>query len=198
MEPNCRPVEDEGRAPRGCPADSRCANPIWKPAPICAAVLAAAVVALCPVRAYPAVGLPLVPSELVDSLEIWLDANSEYPRRVGEPELVFVDPDRAEPLNGIAALGMGKLRSLYSPTTATVYLVEPWSPTDPFDASNLLHELVHHRQATAKYWSCERDQEWRAYQLQEAWLTEHNVESGFYWPAIALLASCGLRDVHPD
>jgi hypothetical protein len=99
---------------------------------------------------------------------------------------------------GAEARAMGALRSVYSPSTITIYLVEPWSPSEPYDVSILLHELVHHRQATAKYWACPQDQEWRAYQLQEAWLAERNIASGFYWPAIALLAGCAPRDVHPD
>jgi len=38
--------------------------------------------------------------------------------------------------------------------------------------------------------------EWEAYKLQEAWLAEQGLASGFDWPQIFLLSRCPW-DVHP-
>jgi Domain of unknown function (DUF6647) len=136
--------------------------------------------------------------DLVESLRRWLDANSEYPRRAVLPEIRLVPRGDPALLDGSGGLSKGRLRGVYDDQTATVYLVEPWSTEAVFDISVLLHELVHHRQTTAKHWYCPQEQEWRAYQIQAQWLEEHGIEPKFYWPAIALESSCARRDIHPD
>ena len=140
---------------------------------------------------------PTVPGRVMAMLENWLDANSEYPRREPLPSVVFVTPAQAAAMQGDASFTGGAVRGLYDDDVTTIYLSEPWSPDDPRPLSVLLHELVHHRQATARHWYCEAEQEWRAYQLQAAWLEEQGVEPNFYWPLIVLESSCTPRDIHP-
>lgn len=135
---------------------------------------------------------------LTTGLERWLDRNAPYPRRPDPPRVRFVEPAEAARLHGAAERRAGRLRGLYDAGTATIYLVEPWSPRDPEDVGALLHELVHHRQEAAKHWYCDAEQEWDAYRLQERWLAGLGIDPGFYWPAIALESSCTVRDVHPD
>ena len=141
---------------------------------------------------------PGVPAQLFGELEAWLDDNSEYPRRASAPKIVFIAASTADMLRGPGGRAGGRIRGLYDGAAATIYLAEPWSPEAPLDVSALLHELVHHRQVTARHWYCEQAQEWRAYQLQEAWLAERGIDANFYWPAIALSSSCTPRDIHPD
>lgn len=145
-----------------------------------------------------AVQPPAVPASLFVELEAWLDANSEYQRRASPPKIVFIAESTVATLRGTTGTAGGRIRGLYDDTVATIYLAEPWSPEDPLDVSTLLHELVHHRQVTAQHWYCSQEQEWRAYQLQEAWLSGRGIEADFYWPAIALSSSCTPRDIHPD
>lgn len=135
---------------------------------------------------------------IVQGLEQWLDHASPYPARMEIPGIVFVDSDEAHTMRARSGRLGGRLRGIYAATTATIYLVRPWSPRDPRDVSVLLHELVHHRQVTARHWYCDTAQEWDAYKLQERWLAEQGLDAGFYWPAILLEASCTPRDIHPD
>ena len=138
------------------------------------------------------------PRAWLGTLSGWLDGNAPYPRAASAPEILIVSAAEAARLHGAEDRHGGKrLRGLYDDATETIYLVAPWSPANPRDVSVLLHELVHHRQAQGGHWYCEQAQEWDAYTLQAEWLTEHGLEPGFYWPAIALASSCTRRDIHP-
>lgn len=137
---------------------------------------------------------------LVKRLDDWLDGASAYPARRPAPEITFVSPQDAELLRGQATARHldGRLRGLYDPETTTIFLVAPWSLDNPRDLGTLLHELVHHRQETARHWYCDAAQEEDAYRLQERWLKTRGVDPDFYWPAIILSSSCTPRDIHPQ
>lgn len=92
----------------------------------------------------------------------------------------------------------GRTRGLYDPDAATIRLVRPWDPRDPFDVSTLPHELVHHRQQGARHWYCPGAQELPAYRLQEAWLADLGLEPDIDWIAVVLEAGCTPRDIHPE
>jgi len=137
---------------------------------------------------------------LLPELEVWLDANSDY-ARAGTPlaRIVFVEAGHEIPHDGQTTRLGSTVRGVYEDESATIYLVRPWFGDDPRDKSVLLHELVHHRQAAGpRHWYCPQAMEWDAYKLQEAWLAEHGLESGFHWAAILLDSSCSVRDHHPD
>ncbi|MEM6677597.1 MAG: DUF6647 family protein [Pseudomonadota bacterium] len=135
---------------------------------------------------------------VVRGLEHWLDRASPYPARREIPAIVFIDAEDARAMRASSGRLNGRLRGLYAETSATIYLVRPWDAYDPHDASVLLHELVHHRQATARHWYCDNAKEWDAYKLQERWLADLGLDAGLYWPAILLQSSCTPRDIHPD
>lgn len=135
---------------------------------------------------------------IVQGLEQWLDRTSPYPARMEIPAIVFIDAEDAHSMRERSGRLHGRLRGLYSQASATIYLVRPWDAHDPQDVSVLLHELVHHRQATARHWYCDNAKEWDAYKLQDRWLAELGLDAGLYWPAILLEASCTPRDIHPD
>jgi len=137
---------------------------------------------------------------LVESLEAWLDRDGSYPAAKQRPTIQVV-PSWHEVVASHEASrtrGDGRTRGLYDARHGTIYLVAPWDGSDPRDLSVLLHELVHHRQNHARHWYCVSEQEWDAYRLQEEWLAEYGLDSDFYWPAIALSASCTPHDIHPD
>lgn len=175
------------------------AKVIWR-AP---ALILAAILMLIPLFS-PSKGSAAQDSEfldlLVERLETWLDHNAPYPAVAQRPTIFFV-PAWHEVVTSHEASqtrSQGRTRGLYDARTGTIYLVAPWNGSDLRDASVLLHELVHHRQQNARHWYCASEQEWDAYHLQEEWLAGHGIKSDFYWPAIALSASCTPKDIHPD
>lgn len=132
-------------------------------------------------------------------LELWLDHESAYaPASRPLVRVALVDSGHVVSHAGHRSRIGGTMRGAYDPRTATIYLVRPWFGTSPQDRGVLLHELVHHRQVGAKHWYCERAMEWDAYRLQDAWLADHGLDSGFHWAAILLGSSCAVRDHHPD
>ncbi|MBV6636712.1 MAG: hypothetical protein KI788_12510 [Mameliella sp.] len=138
-------------------------------------------------------------SDLVTHLEDWLDGRTDLPRRNSRPDIRVIGETRARNLLGTSASRQGgRTRGLYDPESSTVYLIRPWDPRNPFDASVLLHELVHHRQAEAGHWYCPGAQELPAYRLQDAWLGEMALRADVNWIAVVLEASCPRRDIHLD
>lgn len=132
------------------------------------------------------------------ALESWLDTRAPWPRRPDAPQIRLVTPSQAAALSG-DTLHTGEVpRGYYDPESATIYLVRPWSPSDPQDVSVLLHELVHHRQAAVPHWRCAGAQELPAYRLQEAWLNDLGLKARVNWIALVLAAECAARDKHPD
>jgi len=173
-----------------------------------AVVLATALVALCPSspRAEVPVRLDLAPQGrqvevthgLVAALDDWLDDNSAWPRRDAPPRILLVSRSEASARRGpTGSFQRGRLRGLYDPEQEEILLVRPWDPHDIENASVLLHELVHHRQAP-HHWYCPAAQELPAYRLQEAWLAERGMEAEVNWVAVVLDAGCTRRDIHPD
>lgn len=139
----------------------------------------------------------IISAALVSELNAWLDAETEYRNRDSRARIRLIGIERAEHLHGVADRSGGRIRGLYDAERQTIYLTQPWSEKNPRDIGVLLHEMVHHRQA-GQHWYCAQAQEWRAYQIQAQWLAEHQIEDGFYWPAILLQSSCAKRDIHPE
>ena len=105
-------------------------------------------------------------ARLMDNLESWLDTQSPYPARATAPNTRMISPQRARAISqGPGRLGSARC-GLYDPDTQTIYLVRPWSQHLARDISVLLHELAHHRQATARHWYCPGQQDLPAYRLQ--------------------------------
>ena len=174
----------------------RRAGPAWVGMATCA-LLAGGLVAAAPEAAG---GVATGSDELTAvtaELERWLDENSPYPAAPAPARLAVIDLDEAQALDR-RAVRKGRLRALYDDKAAIIYLIRPWAPRSARDKGVLLHELAHHRQATARHWYCAQAQEWGAYKLQSAWLAERGIDAGFYWPAILLESSCAKRDIHPD
>jgi hypothetical protein len=136
-------------------------------------------------------------ADLVEVLETWLDAHAPWPRRSGDPVIRTISPEELASLSGVSSRGHGTTRGLYDPEMQTVFLREPWDRFDAQDVSVLLHELVHHRQASS-HWYCPGAQELPAYRLQAAWLAERGLEANVNWIAVVLESGCTRRDIHPD
>ncbi|KAA9010529.1 DUF6647 family protein [Histidinibacterium aquaticum] len=135
---------------------------------------------------------------LIGSLEVWLDARAEWPRRETSPRVRLVSEwQAAARQGGSASFQRGRLRGLYDPEEAEILLVLPWDPRNAVDVSVLLHELTHHRQAP-HHWYCRGAQELPAYRLQDAWLAEQGYSLDVNWAAVVLDSGCTPRDIHPE
>ena len=137
-------------------------------------------------------------SALVDTLDDWLDVNSDWQRRKTSPRIRVVSEWVAAERQGTtSSFQRGRLRGLYDPKRLEILLVQPWNARSAQDVSVLLHELVHHRQST-HHWYCPAAQELPAYRLQDAWLAERGLDAEVNWVAVVLDAGCTPRDIHPD
>lgn len=136
---------------------------------------------------------------LVEDLDAWLDARTDLPRSAKPlARVALIDAGSEVPYHGRTTRLGDTVRALYDEAAATIYLVRPWFGDTARDRSILLHELVHHRQATAQHWYCEEAMEWDAYLIQEDYLNALGETGGFNWAWVALASSCATRDHHPD
>lgn len=134
---------------------------------------------------------------LVSELENWLDRESRYKRRNIPVTVRIVGADDLPSAMMPGVQGFA-LRGYYDPSSATIYLFEPWSHGNPFDVSVLLHELVHHRQHSLTYWECPNAQERPAYRLQDHWLRERGLDAHFNWFAVLMLSRCRTAPLDTD
>ena len=172
-----------------------------------AVALATAIVALCPALPRAEIETVALTSDwrqartmqaLVSTLEDWLDARADWPRREARPNIRVVSQWQAAARQGAtASFQRGPLRGLYDPERSEILLVRPWDPRKAEDVSVLLHELVHHRQAP-HHWYCPAAQELPAYRLQDDWLSEQGGAVDVNWIAVVLDAGCTPRDIHPE
>lgn len=173
-----------------------------------AVAIATALAALCPVLPHAENAVRIAtPSEwrqaddmqaLVSSLEEWLDAKTDLPRRDLPPRIHLVSQWQALARQGVtASFQRGRLRGLYDPDRSEILLVRPWDPRNAEDVSVLLHELAHHRQSP-HHWYCPAAQELPAYRLQDAWLADQGATIEINWMAVVLDAGCSPRDIHPE
>jgi hypothetical protein len=135
----------------------------------------------------------------MEELDLWLDAYTDLPRsQVPLARIALVPPGAEILYEGQMTQIEHSVRGVYDAESATIYLVRQWYGETAFDRSVLLHEMVHHRQATARHWYCPQAMEWDAYLLQERYLNAHDETGDFNWAWVLLASSCAVRDHHPD
>lgn len=136
---------------------------------------------------------------IMEELDIWLDAYTDLPRsEVSLARVELVPPGTEILYEGQMTQIEQSVRGVYDADSATIYLVRQWYGETAFDRSVLLHEMVHHRQVTAQHWYCPQAMEWDAYHLQERYLNAHDETGDFNWTWVLLASSCAARDHHPD
>lgn len=141
----------------------------------------------------------VVAAGVVAELINWIGGHTPYDisKTLAEPPaVIFSDWGQMISYEGRQLVLGSSLRAVYDVDARQIYLLRPWSSANIFDHSTLLHELVHDVQYQNRTWSCAGKSEWEAYKLQEAWLLERGVESGFNWVQILIQSRCP-RDVHP-
>ena len=143
---------------------------------------------------------PTLPSAaLVAELLHWIDAATSYDiaaALANPPEISFCSKGESIRYEDDILIVPNDLRAAYDWPNRRILLVQPWSADNPRDRSALLHELVHHVQLLNRGFDCPQASEWETYKLQDAWLTENDVESGFDWLLIYMASRCP-RDHHP-
>ncbi|MDJ0641019.1 MAG: hypothetical protein QNJ20_19550 [Paracoccaceae bacterium] len=144
---------------------------------------------------------PLSPAaDVMEELLSWIEAQTAYDvsaLRNSPPEISFCAVGERIPYEAGSALVDVALNGAYDHLRNTILLVQPWNPDDPRDRSVLLHELLHAAQLQNRTYACLEEAEWEAYRLQEAYLAERGLESGFDWLQIYFWSQCP-RDIHPD
>jgi hypothetical protein len=70
-----------------------------------------------------------------------------------------------------SAVAPGDVMAAYDDDSRTIYLMEGWTGRSPAELSVLVHEMVHHLQASAGMrFACPAEREELAYRAQDAWL----------------------------
>jgi len=140
-----------------------------------------------------------VPQSVVDDLLDWIAEATDYSvgdTRTNPPDITFCSIGDIIPYETDHVLVNDTLSGVYDLPNRRIILVRPWDPGDIRDRSVLLHELIHHVQLNNRSYACVEAPEWEAYQLQEAYLNQHDIASGFDWLQIFFLSQCP-RTIHP-
>ncbi len=143
-----------------------------------------------------------VPVEaLAAALLAWL-APGESPVTNDAPPLIRFAPaealkERYRPgATSVSSGGGTNIQALYDSRERTIYLREGWTGRDVGEISELVHELVHHRQQVggARY-GCPEQREAEAYAAQARWLALFGADLsavGVDPLFVLLLGTCGF------
>ena len=110
---------------------------------------------------------------LLDMIELWLVSNFDLEPAKMPPQLQSLPAARLVELRygPDSPVRPGDVFAAYDQDSRTIYLTSGWVGRDPAELSVLVHEMVHHLQASAgTRFACPAEREKLAYQAQEAWL----------------------------
>ena len=113
------------------------------------------------------------PPSLIDTIELWLVSNFDLKPATTPPDLARVSPSKLVEIRyGPASqVSPGQVLGAYDESGPVIYLTESWSGRTPEQLSVLVHEMVHHLQASNdKRFACPAEREGLAYRAQDAWL----------------------------
>ena len=116
-------------------------------------------------------GVP--PPSLLGTIELWLEVNFGLPPSKQSPLLATVSASRLVEIRYGAGstVSPGEVVAAYDDLSRTIYLPEGWTGRTPAQLSLLVHEMVHHLQASAGMrFACPGEREVLAYRAQDAWL----------------------------
>jgi len=128
------------------------------------------------------------------TLIAWLNLHTEYSTQVELPNIVISERGHMCQSFGIKDLSQCKntqLMGFYN-ESHTIYLHANFNPNDAVDQSRLLHELVHYLQwKNSHQETCRGLLEVEAYNLQDEWLMQHDLEQrADAFKLVMLEASC--------
>ena len=120
--------------------------------------------------------------QLMFALMAWISAATGLPPAQDLPELVFNTPAELQMLHYPGAVyregdGVPQAVALYNLEEGVIHLTDDWEVRDPVDLSVLLHELVHHMQASADIdYDCRGAMEKVAYDAQIDFLASMDLD----------------------
>ncbi|WP_232816716.1 DUF6647 family protein [Paracoccus zhejiangensis] len=136
------------------------------------------------------------PSEpsLLEVIELWLVSNFDLVPAENAPELrAMTAADLVALRHGPnSSVSPGDVVAAYDHRSRTIYLTDGWRGQDAAELSVMVHEMVHHLQASAGMrFSCPAERERLAYEAQDAWLQlfGQNLTSALNIDPAALLVS---------
>ena len=145
-------------------------------------------------------GIEIVDRTLVVHLLIWIQNHSTYDilSTLRDPPTVMLRRyGEVISYEGQEIVVHKTLLGAYDKQANIIILTTPWSDSNTYNISTLLHELIHFIQSNTREWDCWGKAELEAYKLQEAYLIEHNETPQFNWLKILMSSDCKRRDVHP-
>lgn len=113
------------------------------------------------------------PPSLLHVIEMWLYANFALPPAAKAPGLATLPAAKLVEIRYGLASGVapGDVVAAYDGASRTIFFQEGWSGHSPEELSVLVHEMVHHLQASADMrFACPGEREVLAYRAQDAWL----------------------------
>ena len=131
---------------------------------------------------------------LLETIELWLVSNFDLPPTENTPELrAMTAADLVALRHGPdSSVSPGDVVAAYDHGSRTIYVIDGWRGHDAAELSVVVHEMVHHLQASAGMrFSCPAERERLAYEAQDAWLQlfAQNLTSALNIDPAALLVS---------
>ena len=120
--------------------------------------------------------------QLMFALMAWIGAATGLPPAEDLPRLVFNTPQELQMLHYPGATyreddGAPQAVALYNLEEGIIHLAQGWDVRDPVDLSVLVHELVHHMQASADVgYPCRGAMEKVAYDAQIDFLASMDID----------------------
>lgn len=131
-----------------------------------------ATVVVCLTTAHPlAANEPHDALHLLDTIALWLSVNFDLPLPTKNPDLMSVPPADLVVMRygSDSTARAGDVIAVYD--EGTIFLSRGWTGQSPAELSILVHEMVHHLQASADMrFACPGEREVLAYRAQDAWL----------------------------
>lgn len=140
--------------------------------PIAAVRIAAVAFCLAAAAPYAAAESRQAPS-ILDTIELWLEANFDLPPAARPPVLATAPAAQLVEIRygPASTVPPGEVVAAYDDASRTIYLARGWTGGTPAQLSVLVHEMVHHLQASADMrFACPAEREKLAYRAQDAWL----------------------------
>lgn len=119
---------------------------------------------------------------MLDAVMAWLGKEFDLPPAPTFPDFAFASEEKLVSMwiDGIKTDDLAssptkdtapEIVALYDIPEKKIFLPETWSATSPVDVSVLVHEMVHHLQASAHTeFACPQEREKLAYAAQDKWL----------------------------
>ena len=131
--------------------------------------------------------------ELIVTLALWLTTQGAPVSP--DPVIVYVSQEELQVTFYGTAGGPSKLGGVYhydfDKSVGTIYLLKDFDPTNKEHQAILVHELVHHHQATNKMqYQCQALYEAEAYYVEQLWRRENKLRPSIDPITLAQLFMC--------